>query len=74
MTRWATLAWNTSSSSSITYAPLRGDSGGQPSRGLPTDAHADVDKRERRLVSLTFASWNHIQEWVSRIEWLRKAA
>ena len=25
-----------------------------------------------RQVSLTLASWNHIQEWLSRIEWLRK--
>ncbi len=27
--------------------------GGQPSRGLPTVARADVGKRERRLVDLT---------------------
>jgi hypothetical protein len=47
---------------------------GQPSRGLPTGAHADVDKRERRLVSLTFASWNHVTTLLLRIQALRQAA
>jgi hypothetical protein len=47
---------------------------GQPSRGLPTEAHAYVGKRERRLVTLTFASWNQIGEWLRRIKALRQAA
>jgi hypothetical protein len=30
--------------------------------------------RERRLVSLTFASWNQIHGWLKRLEGLREAA
>ena len=44
---------------------------GQPSRGLPTVAHALVGKRERRLVNETFVSWNHIAEWLRCAEALR---
>jgi len=52
---------------------LRQGYGGQPSRGLPTAAHA-YGKGERRLVSLTFASWNQIGAWLRRLEGLRDAA
>jgi hypothetical protein len=48
--------------------------GGQPSRGLPTVAHADVDKRERRLVSRIFASWNQLDRWLRQVEGLRRVA
>jgi hypothetical protein len=30
--------------------------------------------RERRLVSLSFASWNQLDGWLREIEWLRRAA
>jgi hypothetical protein len=53
---------------------LRQGYGGQPSRGLPTVAHAEVDKRERRLVSLNFASWNQLATWLTRLDSLRRAA
>ena len=53
---------------------LRQGYGGQPPRGLPTFAHACVGKRERRLVSRIFASWNHLNEWLRQIERLRRAA
>jgi hypothetical protein len=45
-----------------------------PSRGLPTVAHAYVGKRERRLVSLTFASWNQIREWLRRLDAIQRVA
>ena len=48
--------------------------GGQPSRGLPTVAHADVGRRERRLVAQTGASWNRLTGWLRRVEALRAAA
>jgi hypothetical protein len=48
--------------------------GGQPSRGLPTVAHADVDKREQRLVTLTFASWNLVREFLLQLDALTRAA
>ena len=41
--------------------------GGQPSRGLPTVAHAVVGKRERRLVDQTVASWNQVAQWLRRL-------
>jgi hypothetical protein len=47
--------------------------GGQPSQGLPTVAHAGVSKRERRLVSRTFASWNLISGLLARLDGLRRA-
>ena len=47
--------------------------GGQPSRGLPTVAHALVGKRERRLVDQTGASWNQIASWLQQIEALQRA-
>jgi hypothetical protein len=47
---------------------------GQPSRGLPTEAHAYVGKRERRLVTLTFASWNQTREWLRQLEAFQQAA
>jgi hypothetical protein len=53
---------------------LRQGYGGQPSRGLPTVAHADVDKRERRLVSQIFTSWNQLDGWLRQVDWLRLAA
>ncbi len=52
---------------------LRQGYGGQPSRGLPTVAHADVDKRERRLVTLMLASWNRIEDWLRRFAAFRKS-
>jgi len=42
--------------------------------GLPTVAHVLSGKRERRLVTLTFASWNQIIPWLRRIDGLRSVA
>jgi hypothetical protein len=44
---------------------------GQPSHGLPTVAHAETSKRERRLESQTFGSWNQVAGWLRRLEGLR---
>ena len=41
--------------------------------GSPTVAYALVGKRERRLVALRFASWNHIVTWLRAVKALRKA-
>src|SRR4030095_16832614 len=46
---------------------LRQGYGGQPSRGLPTVAHGEVNKRERRLVSLNFSSWNRVVSWLRQL-------
>ena len=35
---------------------------------------APGEKREERMVSLMFASWNHIGEWLRRVERLRQVA
>jgi hypothetical protein len=53
---------------------LRQGYGGQPSRGLPTVAHADVGKRERRLVNQNSVSWNQIAGWLKQLDGLRVAA
>ena len=42
--------------------------------GLPTVAHAYGGKRERRLVSQIFVSWNLISGWLARLDGLRRAA
>jgi hypothetical protein len=42
-------------------------SAGQSSHGLPTVAHAHTGKRERRLVSLTFVSWNQLSLWLRQL-------
>jgi hypothetical protein len=60
--------------STICGVRLRQGYGGKPSRGLPTVAHADVDKRERRLVSRIFASWNQIGKWLRRLDAVRRTA
>src|SRR4030095_1574478 len=46
---------------------LRQGYGGQPSRGLPTVARGKVNKRERRLVSLNFSSWNRVVSWLRQL-------
>jgi hypothetical protein len=53
---------------------LRQGYDGQPSRGLPTVAHADVDNCERRFVTQIFTSWNPLTRWLRNAEALRKAA
>ncbi|MDP9205878.1 MAG: hypothetical protein M3P12_10555, partial [Gemmatimonadota bacterium] len=39
----------------------------------PTVARARNTIRERRLVTLTFASWNQLDGWFRRLERLRRA-
>jgi hypothetical protein len=41
---------------------------------LPTVAHVDVGKRERKLVILTFASWNLIDGFLKQIQVVRRGA
>jgi hypothetical protein len=48
--------------------------GGQPSRGLPTVAHALLGKRERRLVAQIFPRWNPLTSWMRQIEAFQRAA
>ena len=43
--------------------------GGQPSHGLPTVAQRSLGERERRLVTLTFGSWNQIVRNDRRRAW-----
>ena len=46
-----------------------------PSRGLPSrSSRFGVSSRERRMVDLTFASWNQIDDLLRRLEALRSAA
>ncbi len=44
------------------------------SRFFSATADSLREKRERRLVSRIFASWNHLNEWLRQIERLRRAA
>jgi hypothetical protein len=47
----------------------------------PTAGHAKAaagnlheDGGERRLVTLNFASWNHLSRWLQQVEHLRRVA
>ena len=48
--------------------------GGQPSRGLPTVAHALLGKRERRMVAQIFPRWNRVADWLREAERFSTAA
>jgi hypothetical protein len=54
---------------------LSGEREGPPTRRFATTpADGLRETRERRLVSLTFASWNRVGEWLRRLESLRLVA
>jgi hypothetical protein len=38
------------------------------------DQRLEIEKSLRKEVTLTFASWNHIRDWVRRVDALRRAA
>jgi hypothetical protein len=47
----------------------------QPSRGLPSrSSRYGAASRERRLVSLNFASWNQLHGWLRQVDGLSGVA
>ena len=64
------------STESVACQPKLEGASGPPSR--PSSQHAMADNlrpaRERKVVSLNFASWNQLDEWLRQVEWLRRAA
>lgn len=46
----------------------------QPAEYAEADDASEIDELLGEVVTLTFASWNHIGSWLSRLDALRKVA